>query len=40
MKRTQGKKHKLEPKWEGPYYITKVNPNHSFRLRNVTLTQS
>lgn len=33
MKRTPGKKYKLEPKWEGPYYITKENPNHSFRLR-------
>lgn len=33
MKRTPGKKHKLQPKWEGPYYIIKVNPNHSFRLR-------
>lgn len=33
MKRTPGKKHKLQPKWEGPYYIIKVNPNYSFRLR-------
>lgn len=33
MKRTPEKKHKLQPKWEGPYYIIKVNPNHSFRLR-------
>ena len=34
LKRTPGKKQKLQPRWEGPFDIVKVNPNHSYRLRN------
>jgi hypothetical protein len=34
LKRTPGKKQKLQPRWEEPFYIVKVNPNHSYRLRN------
>ena len=30
-----GKAPKLHRKWVGPYYITMVDPNHTFRLQNV-----
>ena len=30
-----GKAPKLHRKWVGPYYITMIGPNHTFRLRNV-----
>ena len=30
----QGKAPKLHRKWVGPYYITMIGPNHTFRLRN------
>ena len=29
-----GKAPKLHRKWVGPYYITMIGPNHTFRLRN------
>lgn len=30
-----GKAPKLHRKWVGPYYITLIGPNHTYRLRNV-----
>ena len=30
-----GKAPKLHQKWVGPYYITMLGPNHTYRLRNV-----
>ena len=36
MKRIPNTKRKLQPIWEGPYYIVKINPNHSYRIRRCT----
>ena len=33
MNITPGLSKKLEPKYEGPYYITKIGPNHTYNLR-------
>ena len=33
MHRTQGVSKKLTPRWEGPYYITRIGPNCTFKLR-------